>query len=104
MGAIGISCFTRDDVFDQVCDVATSVVPCGIGNVFYNKVFTFSYMVYSDLIGRQGAVALACTINGVKFAFICAHLPAHDDKVKNFHFLCNNCNVVSRYSKEMRHL
>lgn len=65
MGAIGISCFSRDDVFHQVADVATAVVPCGIGNVFYNK----------------GAVALACTINGVKFAFVCAHLPAHDDKV-----------------------
>ena len=38
MGAIHVCVFVRHDILDAVSNVVTSFVPCGIGNVMYNKV------------------------------------------------------------------
>ncbi len=38
MGAIHICVFVRHDIIDCVSNVSTTYVPCGIGNVMYNKV------------------------------------------------------------------
>lgn len=38
MGGMAISCFVRSDIVGHVSVLATGSVPCGIGNVLYNKV------------------------------------------------------------------
>lgn len=38
MGGISLSIFARDDVASYVSMASSLIVPCGIGNVLYNKV------------------------------------------------------------------
>lgn len=73
MGAIHICVFVREDVVGYISDVSTAFVPCGLGNVMYNK----------------GAVAVAMKYSQTSFGFVCAHLAANIEKNsernQNFH-------------------
>jgi len=71
MGAIHVCVFVRHDVIDCVSNVSTAFVPCGIGNVMYNK----------------GAVGVSMKCYDTSVAFICAHLAANKEKV-----LDRNCD------------
>jgi len=64
MGAIHVCVFVREDVIGSISDVSTAFVPCGLGNVMYNK----------------GAVAVTMKCNDVSFGFVCAHLAANQEK------------------------
>jgi hypothetical protein len=65
MGAIHLCVFVRHDIIDCVSNVSTTYVPCGIGNVMYNK----------------GAVGVRMNFYDTSVAFICAHLAANKEKV-----------------------
>ena len=64
MGAIHVCVFVREDVIGRISDVNTAFVPCGLGNVMYNK----------------GAVAVSMKCNQISFGFVCAHLAANQEK------------------------
>lgn len=64
MGAIHVCVFVREDVIGSISDVNTAFVPCGLGNVMYNK----------------GAVAVSLKCNQTSFVFVCAHLAANLEK------------------------
>lgn len=66
MGAIHLCVFVRNDILDCVSNVSTTYVPCGIGNVMYNK----------------GAVGVRMNFYDTSVAFICAHLAANKEKVR----------------------
>jgi hypothetical protein len=66
MGAIHLCVFVRHDIIDCVSNVSTTYVPCGIGNVMYNK----------------GAVGVRMNFYDTSVAFICAHLAANKEKVQ----------------------
>ena len=65
MGAIQITVFARVEVIYGISHLTLSHVPCGIGNVMVNK----------------GGVGVSFRIYGTSFAFVAAHLPAHQNKV-----------------------
>lgn len=65
MGAIHVCVFVRHDILDCVSNVSTTYVPCGIGNVMYNK----------------GAVGVRLNVYDTSVAFICAHLAANKEKI-----------------------
>jgi hypothetical protein len=67
MGAIHLCVFVRHDIIDCVSNVSTTYVPCGIGNVMYNK----------------GAVGVRMNFYDTSVAFICAHLAANKEKVRS---------------------
>lgn len=65
MGAIQITVFAKAEVIYGISHLSLSHVPCGIGNVMANK----------------GGVGVSFKIYGTSFAFVAAHLPAHQNKV-----------------------
>jgi hypothetical protein len=65
MGGMALSVFLHADVAGLVGVPSSGSVPCGIGNVLYNK----------------GAVGISLDVKGTRFSFVSAHLPAHHGKV-----------------------
>mgnify|MGYP003386500632 FL=1 len=85
MGAIHVCVFVREDVIGSISDVNTTFVPCGLGNVMYNK----------------GAVAVSLKCNHTSFGFVCAHLAANQEKTveRNNDFHRISLQVVEQLGK-----
>lgn len=66
MGAIQCTVYCKVNQIHMISHMTVNHVACGIGNVFQNK----------------GAVGIAFKVYGTSIAFVCAHLPAHQNKVQ----------------------
>lgn len=65
MGAIQCTVFCKVNKVHAISHMHVGHVPCGIGNFIQNK----------------GAVGVSFFLHETSFAFVCAHLPAHQRKV-----------------------
>lgn len=67
IGGIHLAIFVTNDILqDFDFDIATDIVSCGIGNIYWNK----------------GAVGFLVRIQSLKLLFVNSHLAAQQDKVK----------------------
>ena len=56
--AMHLMIFAHQSIYSQVKDIDISYVPCGVGNIIYNK----------------GAIAIGFKIVDKSFLFVCCHL------------------------------
>ena len=66
MGPIHIDLYARSDVIAGIDDLRIGHVSCGMGNVMYNK----------------GAVSISLKLHGKRIAFVCAHLAARTERIR----------------------